>query len=79
MLRDNLVLYSPGDTLVHNIYDLSSNVCGHKGIVHGGLVSTLIDESFGCVTAGVCSRCAPHPQAQLTDGRTDGETNKLTG
>ncbi|GFR50061.1 hypothetical protein Agub_g12203 [Astrephomene gubernaculifera] len=32
---------------VFNVYALGNAVCGHPGIVHGGLSSAIIDESFG--------------------------------
>ncbi|PNW86609.1 hypothetical protein CHLRE_02g093600v5 [Chlamydomonas reinhardtii] len=32
---------------VLNVYALATDVCGHKGVVHGGLSSALLDESFG--------------------------------
>ncbi|KAG2425627.1 hypothetical protein HYH02_014999 [Chlamydomonas schloesseri] len=32
---------------VLNVYQLANDVCGHKGVVHGGLSSALLDESFG--------------------------------
>jgi acyl-coenzyme A thioesterase PaaI-like protein len=28
------------------VYHLGSRLCGHKGIIHGGLLATLVDESF---------------------------------
>ncbi|PNH10681.1 hypothetical protein TSOC_002546 [Tetrabaena socialis] len=32
---------------VYNVYALSGAVCGHRGVVHGGLTSAIVDESFG--------------------------------
>lgn len=31
------------------LYNLTSNVCGHKGLVHGGLTAAMFDETFGVV------------------------------
>ncbi|KAG2500530.1 hypothetical protein HYH03_001307 [Edaphochlamys debaryana] len=32
---------------VFNVYALAGDVCGHPGVVHGGLSSAIIDETFG--------------------------------
>mmetsp|Transcript_6221 Transcript_6221/g.13595 ORF Transcript_6221/g.13595 Transcript_6221/m.13595 type:complete len:288 (+) Transcript_6221:109-972(+) len=59
MLKDNLVLLKTGPAVcpaegeqdscmqVLNMYALGHDVCGHKGIVHGGFTATIIDETFG--------------------------------
>lgn len=49
-VRDNRVLFNPGTSCLMNAYALGANVCGHKGIVHGGLSAAMIDESFGYLT-----------------------------
>ena len=40
------------------IIHVGTALCGHEGIVHGGLLATLLDESLGrIVSANMCSCC----------------------
>lgn len=58
MMADNIVLFKSGSTLAHQVADghscevvavylMGHGVCGHAGIVHGGMTSALIDETCG--------------------------------
>lgn len=35
------------------IVHLGTALCGHEGIVHGGMLATLLDESLGRIVSGV--------------------------
>ncbi|KXZ43112.1 hypothetical protein GPECTOR_102g65 [Gonium pectorale] len=55
-----------GAATVFNAYALSGAVCGHPGIVHGGLSSAIVDETFGYLLyllagASVPSAGCPRP------------------
>lgn len=59
MLQDNIVLFKCGPAVSHQaedrahscevvaVYQLGQGVCGHAGIVHGGMTSALVDETCG--------------------------------
>ena len=42
-----ICLYHAPTAAVLNAYHLGSDTCGHPGIIHGGLTSSVIDDSFG--------------------------------
>ena len=42
---------------VYVAFHLGSNVCGHKGIVHGGLTATIIDEVSGAAAFAAVGPC----------------------
>ena len=52
MLREDLIkdisfLWGPQQCEFHTLIALGPDVCGHKGIVHGGFTSAVIDETTG--------------------------------
>lgn len=47
LLHDMVCLYHPPTKAVLNAYHLGSETCGHPGIIHGGLTSSVMDDSFG--------------------------------
>lgn len=46
-IENGLTLHSPKDKILITLIKLGSEVCGHKDIVHGGLISALFDELLG--------------------------------
>ncbi len=47
LIKDIVCLFHPDTKSVLNAYHLGTDTCGHPGIIHGGLTSSVIDESFG--------------------------------
>lgn len=48
-IKDMTLLYNEGTKEVHNAMRLGMPVCGHPKIVHGGLTSAILDETFGAL------------------------------
>ncbi|KAI8976553.1 HotDog domain-containing protein [Pilobolus umbonatus] len=44
-----LIFYNKEHTQVTSVLHLGKNVCGHDGIIHGGLSATLLDEGLAYV------------------------------
>ncbi|KAI7869711.1 HotDog domain-containing protein [Spinellus fusiger] len=44
-----IMFFNKAMTQVTVICHLGKNLCGHRGIIHGGLLATLLDEVLGCV------------------------------
>ncbi|MES1913004.1 MAG: hypothetical protein MHM6MM_005241 [Cercozoa sp. M6MM] len=40
------------------VFDLGKGVCGHDGIVHGGLIATIIDNTYGKLVMGATKKPA---------------------
>jgi acyl-coenzyme A thioesterase PaaI-like protein len=51
------------------IYHLGKSLCGHEGIVHGGIVGTILDDSLARNVS-----CLEAPEAR-DDGRINSESN----
>lgn len=49
LLRDMLSLYDGNAQRYHAIVALGDSVCGHRGIVHGGLSAMIVDEALGAL------------------------------
>jgi acyl-coenzyme A thioesterase PaaI-like protein len=47
LIQDMLCLFNLKERQFHSLVTLGKNVCGHPGIVHGGLTAALIDETLG--------------------------------
>jgi hypothetical protein len=52
LLKNNMVndihcFFDVEERKFHSLIKLSSNVCGHPTIVHGGLTAAIMDEAFG--------------------------------
>lgn len=44
-----VMFYNKTYTQLTTILHLGQNVCGHDGIIHGGLAATVLDEALACV------------------------------
>ncbi|KAI9322211.1 HotDog domain-containing protein [Dichotomocladium elegans] len=44
-----VLFYNKAMTEVVSAIHLGKNLCGHAGIIHGGMIATLLDEILGCV------------------------------
>lgn len=49
LLRDLVCVYNERSQEVYTLYHLGMRTCGHPGVVHGGLTSAIIDETFGAL------------------------------
>lgn len=49
LLLDLVCLYNSREREVYTLYHLGTDTCGHPGIVHGGLTSAMVDETFGAL------------------------------
>ncbi|CAO0797871.1 unnamed protein product [Mucor circinelloides] len=44
-----LMFYNKTYTELTSVLHLGENICGHDGIIHGGLAATILDEGLACV------------------------------
>lgn len=49
LVEDMLFLFDAKQPTAHLVIDLGKDVCGHAKIVHGGLLSSICDESYGAL------------------------------
>lgn len=49
MLDDLVCLYHRPSQVVHSLVALGPDICGHGGIVHGGMSATVMDETLGAL------------------------------
>lgn len=49
LFRDLAYLYDRPGQAVHTLIALGSSVCGHPGLVHGGISATICDETLGAL------------------------------
>lgn len=49
LVRDMLFLFNTATREAHLAVELGADVCGHAKIVHGGLTSSICDETFGAL------------------------------
>lgn len=45
------MFYNKSYTELTCVLHLGTNICGHDGIIHGGLAATLLDEGLACVVS----------------------------
>ena len=48
-----VMFYNKTYTEATCVLHLGTNVCGHDGIVHGGLAATILDEGLACVVSNI--------------------------
>jgi len=48
-----LMFYNKTYTELTSVLHLGENICGHDGIIHGGLAATILDEGLACVVSTV--------------------------
>jgi hypothetical protein len=46
-----VMFYNKTYTELTCVLHLGKNICGHDGIIHGGLAATLLDEGLACVVS----------------------------
>lgn len=46
-----VMFYNKTYTELTSVLHLGKNICGHDGIVHGGLAATILDEALACVVS----------------------------
>ncbi|KAI7874341.1 HotDog domain-containing protein [Mucor mucedo] len=44
-----VLFYNKTYTELTSVMHLGENICGHDGIIHGGLAATILDEALACV------------------------------
>lgn len=44
-----VLFYNKSYTELTSVLHLGTNICGHDGIIHGGLAATILDEALACV------------------------------
>ncbi|KAI8475037.1 MAG: HotDog domain-containing protein [Monoraphidium minutum] len=49
LIKDMVVAYNASSRQLHNALRFGIDVCGHPNIVHGGLTSAILDETFGAL------------------------------
>lgn len=49
LVQDMLFLFDANQTTSYLVIDLGKDVCGHAKIVHGGLLSSICDETYGAL------------------------------
>lgn len=49
-----LMFYNKTYTELTSVLHLGKNICGHDGIIHGGLAATMLDEALACVVSISC-------------------------
>lgn len=49
LVRDMVCMYEQPTQKFHTVVALGSNVCGHRGILHGGMSAMIIDETLGAL------------------------------
>lgn len=49
LVRDMVCMYEQPTQQFHTVVALGSNVCGHRGILHGGMSAMIIDETLGAL------------------------------
>lgn len=49
LVQDMLFLFNSKDNIAYLVIDLGQDVCGHAKIVHGGLLSSICDETYGAL------------------------------
>ena len=53
------------------IYHLGKSLCGHEGIVHGGIIATILDDSLARNVSPLDEREKTRPEARLIGIRWD--------
>lgn len=49
MIVKPVMFYNKTYTELTSVVHLGENMCGHDGIIHGGLAATILDEALACV------------------------------
>ena len=52
-LRTAQVYLEPAEKRVYGVLHLGQRVCGHPGLVHGGVTALILDEMFGQARPGI--------------------------
>lgn len=66
LVQDMLFLFDAKQSIAYLVVDLGKDVCGHAKIVHGGLLSSICDETYGALVYCMKQENAIGPEPAVT-------------
>eukprot|EP00892_Ulva_mutabilis_P010389 jgi/Ulvmu1/7722/UM039_0028.1 len=66
LVQDMLFLFDSEQHIAYLVIDLGTDVCGHAKIVHGGLLSSICDETYGALVYCMKQSGAIGPEPAVT-------------